>query len=272
MNIKHNHLWFGLTVPIAFLLAIAAGSGVFITDLYRDAPFLAAQAIGQDYISLAVVLPALIFTALVADRDSPRARMFWLGVLIYLVYTYAIAAFAVKFNRLFLIYVSLLGFSLYALIGGLVTTRFAEVRECFAEKTPAKTVSAYLAVLALLFYGLWLSEIIPALTTGAVPQSVLINGTPTNAVHVLDMAWILPAFGIAAVSLWRRQGLGYILAGAILTYIVLLALAILSMILVMKRQGQPVIESQVVVFVILFAVSLGMLIWYLKTMKCRATL
>ena len=272
MKRMHNHLWFGLTVPIVFLLGIAAGSGVFITDLYRDIPYFAAQAIGQDYISFAIVLPVLIVATLVADRGSPRARMVWLGVLIYLVYTYAIAAFAVKFNRLFLIYISLLGCSLYALIGGLVTTDTAEMKECFTEETPVKAVSGYLAALTILFYFLWLSEIIPALTTGLVPKSVQVNGTPTNAVHVLDMAWILPAFGITAASLWRRQALGYTLAGAILVYIVLIILAILSMVVYMSRQGQPVIVPQVVLFGALFVVSLGMLMWFMKCVKCRATL
>ncbi len=266
-NIVPTDLWLWLTVPIAILLAIAAGGGVLVNSLYRDAPYFAAQAIGQDYVSLTVVLPTLIISAFFAFRSAPRARMVWLGVLVYLVYSYAIAAFDVKFNRLFLVYVALLGCSLYALIGGLVTTDMARIRACFTEKTPVKAVSVYLAVLALLFYFLWLSEVIPALMTGKVPQSVRDNSTPTNAVHVLDMAWVLPAFGITAVSLWRRQSLGYTLAGAVLSYIVLLVLAILSMVVFMIREGQPVILPQVAVFGGLFAISLGMLIWYMKWVK-----
>lgn len=34
------------------LLAIASGSGVFISGLYRDTPNLVTQAIGQDAITL----------------------------------------------------------------------------------------------------------------------------------------------------------------------------------------------------------------------------
>jgi len=71
----------------------------------------------------------------------------------------------------------------------------AGIKEYFTEKTPARTVSIYLALLAVLFYFLWLSEIIPALLARTIPQSIRDNGTPTNPVHVLDMAWILPAFG-----------------------------------------------------------------------------
>ncbi len=267
-NIRQTDPWLLLTAPIAILLAIAAGGGVFINGLYRDAPYFAVQATGQDHVSLALVLPTLIISALLAHRGSSRGRIVWLGVLIYLVYSYVIAAFDVNFNPLFLVYVALLGCSLYALIGGLAATDMAGIKACFTQETPVRTVSIYLAVTGVLFYFLWLSEVVAALKAGTIPQSIQDNRTPTNAVHVLDMAWVLPAFGIAAFSLWRGKTLGYALAGALLSYMVLLILAILSMILFMVREGQPVILPQVLLFVVLFVVSLGMLIRYLKCVKC----
>ncbi len=266
-SVRHANVWLWFTFPIAILLTIAAGSGVFISGLYRDTPYFVAQAVAQDLISLAVVLPTLIITAFLASRGSPRARLVWLGGLVYLVYTYVVAAFDVSFNPLFLVYVALLGCSLYALIGGLVTADMAGIKACFTEKTPVKIVGIYLVVLAVLFYFMWLSEIVPALMTGEIPQSIRDNGTPTNAVHVLDMAWVLPSFGITAVSLWRRQALGYTLAGVILSYGVLLVLAILSMVVFMIREGHPVVVPQVVIFGALFVISLGMLIWYMKDIK-----
>jgi len=263
-NTRHKNGWLWLTFPIAILLAIAAGGGVFSSGLYRDTPYFIAQAVGQDMISLTVVLPVLIVTAFFSSRGSPRARLVWLGGLVYLVYTYVVAAFDVSFNALFLVYVALLGCSLYALISGFVAADLVGIKACFTEKTPVKTVSIYLAVLAVLFYFMWLSEIIPALVAGAIPQSIRDNGTPTNAVHVLDMAWILPAFGITAVSLWRKQAVGYTLAGAILSYSVLLILAILGMVVFMIREGHPVVIPQVVIFGALLALNLGMLIWYMR--------
>jgi hypothetical protein len=243
---------------------IAASGGLFIGDLYRDTPYFTAQARAQDLVNLAIVLPALIITALLAHRGSARALLIWLGGMIYLVYSYVIAAFDVQFNAFFLIYVALLGCSLYALILSLATLDAAGIKARFADKAPVKVASAYLAVLAVLFYVLWLSEIVPAILSGKVPQSLQDNGTPTNAVHVLDMAWILPAFAIAAVSLWRKQAWGYVLAGALLSYVVLLVTAVLSMVLFMAQEGFPVVLPQVVIFTTLFVVSLGILMWYLK--------
>lgn len=268
-SVRHTNVWLWLTFPIVILLTIASGGGVFITGLYRDTPNFVAQAIGQDLISLAVVLPTLIVTAFLASRGSPRARLIWLGILVYLVYTYVVAAFDVRFNSLFLVYVALLGCSLYGLIGGLATANLVRIKSCFTEKTPIKVVSIYLAILAVLFYFMWLSEIVPALVIREIPQSIQDNGTPTNAVHVLDMAWILPAFGITAFSLWRKNNLGYTLAGALLTYCALLILAILSMVMFMIREGYPVVVPQVVIFVVLFTINLGMLIWYMKGLKSQ---
>jgi hypothetical protein len=256
--------WLWLSAPIALLLAIAAGSGLFVHGLYRDTPYSVAQALGQDAITLGVALPTLVIGALLTWLGSQRARLVWLGGLVYTVYTYVGYAFDVRFNPLFLVYVALLGCSTYALIGGLVTTDRAGMQASFNGRTPSKTVSIYLAVLATLFYGLWLSDALPASLAGTPAQSLIDAGTPTNFIHVLDMAWMLPALAITAVSLWRKQPLGYTLAGALLTFFVLLALAVLAMVVFMARAGQPVVIPQVVIFVALFAASVGMLIGYLK--------
>ncbi len=259
--------WLWLTVPIALLLAMAAGGGVFIGDLYRDTPYLVVQARGQDLITLGVALPTLVISAWLTGRGSQRARLVWLGVLVYTVYTYVGYAFAVRFNALFLVYVALLGCATYALIGGLVTTDRAGIQARFMTRTPVKTVSLFLAVIAVLFYALWLSDALPASLAGQPSQGLIDAGTPTNFVQVLDMAWLLPALVLTAVNLWRKQPIGYTLAGALLTYSVLLTLAVLAMVVFMARGGQPVVIPQVVIFVVMLAVSSGLLIGYLQNLK-----
>ncbi len=266
-NARNADVWLWLTVPIAVLLAIATVSGVFISGLYRDTPNLVVQAIGQDVITLVVALPTLVIGAFFTSRGSQRARLVWLGGLIYTVYTYVGYAFDVRFNPLFLVYVALLGCSTYALIGGLITTDWEGFRKSFTERTPTKAVSIYLGMVASLFYLLWLSEAVPASLSGNPPQSLIDAGTPTNFVQVLDMAWLLPAIAITAISLWRKRSLGYTLAGALLTHFTLLTLAILSMVAFMVRAGQPVVIPQVVIYGVLFAVSIGMAIAYLKNLK-----
>jgi hypothetical protein len=267
-NVARTTIWLWLTMPIAILLWIAAGSELLFDGLFpSDTPYFVAQAIGQDVVTLAVALPALAISAILVSRGSERARLVWLGALVYVLYTYVIYAFQLHFNSLFLVYVALLGCSLYALIGGLATTDLAEIKARFTERTPVKAASILLAVVAILFYFAWLSELVPALVAGGVPQSVTQNGTPTNGVHVLDMAWILPAMGLAAFWLWRKQTLGYTLAGALLTFQILLVLAIISMTIFMARYDQSISGGQAGIFGIVGIVNLGMLVCYLRGLK-----
>lgn len=259
--------WLWLTVPIAILLGIAAGSGLLVDGLYRDTTSFMAQAVGQDLVSLAVVLPALIICAVLAIRGSERARLLWLGILVYLVYSYAIAAFNVRFNRLFLVYVALFGSSLYAVIGGIATTDLRRIKALFGERTPVKPVGIFLAVLVIFYYFAWLREVVPATITGDVPQSVTNVNLPTNAVHVLDMAWMLPAMGLTAVWLWRKRALGYTLAGALLTFVPLMGLAVMTMTVFMRRYDQVVAIEQAAIFGIVSVVGLGMLVWYLEGLR-----
>jgi hypothetical protein len=243
------------------LLAIAAGSGLLGEGLYRDPPLLVAQAIGQDVITLVVALPALVIGVILARSGSERGRLVWLGVLGYVVYTYATYAFGIRFNPLFLVYVALLGWSLYALIGGLATTDFEALKVRFTQRTPVKLASVFLAVVAILFYLVWLSEAVPAVLVGGVPQSVVADGTPTNVIHVVDMSWLLPGMLLTAFWLWHKRAIGYALAGALLTLLALLLVAIVAMAVVeMSLYG-------VAVFGILSALSLGMLAWYLRALK-----
>ena len=264
---SHTTVWLWLTAPIAILVAIAAGSGFFVGGLYRDVPYFVAQAVGQDLVTLVVALPALVISAVLAGRGSRRAHLVWLGILVYLVYSYVIYALAAQFNPLFLVYVVLLGCSLYALIGGLVTTDFAGIKGRFSQATPVRTASIFLAVLAGLFYFMWLSETIPALLAGGIPQSVTDNGTPTNAVHVLDMAWILPAMLLSSFWLWKRRALGYTLAGVLLTFGTMIVLAVMAMVVSMSLFGQAVAIGQAAIFAVVAAVILGMLAWYLRGLK-----
>lgn len=261
---KRINVWLQLTIAIAVLMAIASGSGIFIEGLYRDNPNLVAQAIGQDAITLMVALPTLVICTFFTGRGFQNARLIWLGILVYVGYTYASYAFGIRFNPLFLIYVALLGCSTYAFIGGLVTTDWAGIKASFKEQTPVRAVSIFLIVIAGLFYLLWLGEAVPASLTGISPQSVRNDGTPTNVIHVLDMAWLLPALVITAVSLWRKQPIGYALAVAFLGNLVFLALAILSMVVFQALAGEPVVIALVVIFGALFAISLGMFIWFIR--------
>jgi hypothetical protein len=64
------------------------------------------------------------------------------------------------------------------------------------------------------------------------------------------------------IWLWRKRAIGYALAGALLTFLSLLVLAIVGKTVAATVYGQPMAGGTVAVFGVLFAISLGMSIWY----------
>ena len=102
-------------------------------------------------------------SAYAVNKGSVKAFLVWSGVLLYLVYAYCIYAFDVHYNRLFLVYVAILGLSFYTLVSGVGHVPLDRLHASFSAATPTKLVSVFLMVLGILFYLLWLREEIPAL-------------------------------------------------------------------------------------------------------------
>ncbi|MFC1936841.1 hypothetical protein ACFLYP_04165, partial [Chloroflexota bacterium] len=77
---------------------------MIVDDLYSaSSVFVAGQAVGTDFITLVVALPALIISIIRIQRGFQRARLVWLGIQVYLIYNYILTTFMVNFNALFLV-------------------------------------------------------------------------------------------------------------------------------------------------------------------------
>jgi hypothetical protein len=66
----------------------------------------------------------------------------------------------------------------------------------------------------------------------------------------------LPTFFITAWLLWRKKLLGYLLAGVLLVFSVLMGTAILAIFFVMSSQGLPTSVGIEALFVIMIMISL----------------
>jgi len=265
MKFSKTALW--LSALVAILVLLASGAGLLLTSTYaRETPSWAVQGIGQDIVNLIAAL-ALVITAYLVNKGSVKAFLVWSGVLLYLIYAYVIYAFDVHFNRLFLVYVAILGLSFYALVGSVIRLHLDQFQTSFAANTTARAVSVFLLVLGILFYLLWFSEEIPALVTGKIPASVTMANLPTNPVHVLDLALYLPVMIITAVLLWQRKLLGYLLAGPLLVFSILTGTAILAIFLVTSMRGMPTSIGIEAFFALIIVVSLVLSVLYVREVK-----
>ena len=75
---------------------------------------------------------------------------------------------------------------------------------------------------------------------------------------------------MTAIWLWRSRALGYALAGSLLSFLSILVLAVMSMLVFQVLYGVVAVAEAVgiaVVFGVVFAISVGMLVWYLRGLK-----
>lgn len=219
-----------LWLSIAAALVAVAGSVVSLTvkDFYANlTPAFLPQALAQDIANLAVVSPLWLVLAVLALRGSLRAYLLWLGVLTFTVYNYVIYTFSIPFGPLFLVWVAVLGMSIYALIGGGAAVDYATVAAAFVNRRAIQVTAWFLIVTAVLFGFLWLSEDVPALLSNTRPQSTVDMALPTNPVHILDLAFFLPAAILTGVMLLRKKAPAYTFAPPLIVFLILTGIPIL---------------------------------------------
>jgi hypothetical protein len=260
--------WLWLSI-LAALLAVAGNViALLVPSIYASlTPAFLPQALAQDIASLALVSPAWLVLAALALRGSLRANLLWLGVLTFTVYNYVIYTFSVPFGPLFLLWVAVLGLSLYALIGGVTSVDHEAVESSFTSRRAVTVIAWVLIVTAVLFGLLWLSEDLPALLAGNRPQSVVDMALPTNPVHILDLGFFLPAVITTSLMLLKKKPLAYTLAPAFIVFLVLTGIPILLTPVVQTARGEAATWGVIVPIGALTIILLGLLVWLLSTVN-----
>lgn len=263
--------WLWLSVGAALLAVAGSLIGLLLPSIYAllTQAFL-PQAIAQDLANLFLVSPMLLLLTALALRGSLRAYLLWLGVLIFTVYNYVIYTFSVPFGPLFMLWVAVLGLSVYALIGGIASADHTAIRGRYTSTLRAKVTAWVLILAASLFGLLWLSEDVPALLSATTPPSLVAMGVPTNPVHILDLAFFLPAAILTSVMVLRRNPLGFTLAPAFIVFMLLTGIPILVTPAVQSAVGQ-IPAWGVMVPIGVFTVGLAVLLgWLLASIRDRA--
>ncbi|MGI5175162.1 hypothetical protein ACQEVZ_02375 [Dactylosporangium sp. CA-152071] len=228
------------------MLVAVTSYGLLASDPYRLSVEVTAQGRGQDLLTLLAV-PALVWSAARARAGSLRAHLLWLGIVLYLAYSYVTYAFSVPFNDAFLGYVAVLGLSSYGLLNGLLGIDVDAVAPAFAA-TPRRVTAWSLALTGAAFGLLWLSDILSAFP-GGLPTNRFVYDLP-NPIHVIDLAWLIPLVMATAVLLWREYPAGPVLAAVLLVKLLTLGLALLSMVVFMLAAGNGLESSDVPVVVL----------------------
>ncbi|HEY7092611.1 MAG TPA: hypothetical protein VH393_05500, partial [Ktedonobacterales bacterium] len=181
----------GLSLLISALALVAAATGVFTANGAQHTTFLslrhetislqggglyayesvsgAAQAIGQDYVTLLIGVPLLLVATFLASRGALRWKLLQAGALWYFAYTYLLMAFGGAYNPLFLVYVVIYSASIPAFLLSLHTIDVGSLPGMFSPHFARRTIAWLVIGFGTLLALLWLGRIIPALLSGSVP-------------------------------------------------------------------------------------------------------
>lgn len=266
--LPYSTIWLWLSI-ISAILAIAGNIlALSINRIYASlTPVFLPQALAQDIANLALIAPFWLILAALALRGSLRAYLLWLGVLTFTVYNYVIYTFSVPFEVLFLLWVAELGMSLFSLIGGVTSVDHKMVSSAFTSRRAVLVVAWFLIVTAVLFGLLWLSEDVPALLSNTKPQSVIDMAIPTNPVHILDLAFFLPAVIVTGVLLIKKKPLAFTIAPAFIVFLILTGIPILVTPVVQSARGEAAAWGVVFPIGTLTVLLIGLLVWLLSTIR-----
>lgn len=235
---KKNKLLLYGGLLTALLAAAGAWYGLFTQDSYAaETRNWQVQGIAQDMADLFMAVPLLLI-ALAGAWRGKRFFVFLLGgVLLFLAYSFAIYCFSVHFNKIFLLYCLVLGLSVYLFIYLYSLFPAKNAIAFFTSETPVRSTATYLGITALLFYGLWLSDIIPAIVSGTRPELLKETGLFTNPVHVLDIALLLPGMLICALLLYKKRPVAFFLAPVLLVFSIIMNINIAFLSVMMVQKG-----------------------------------
>jgi hypothetical protein len=264
-----RNAFLSFSLLLAMLVIIASGAGLIMPGvLYAKAtPNWYAQSFGQDIVDFFIAVPMLIITSVLAYMKSRKALLLWAGVMIYLIYTFAIYCFAVHFNQLFVLYCLILGLSFYLFVWFILSQYRLKITSWFDPTLPYQTISIYILVIGSIFYLLWLMQIIPANINNTVPKELQSAGLFTNPVQVLDLSVCLPGIIITGILLYRNHPAGLLLAPVVLMFFILMDITIGGLMLVMKWKGLEANMLLTVNMFVLAFISAVLLIIYFRSMK-----
>jgi hypothetical protein len=229
-----NDARYDYTTPRGQTVEIWGGEG-----LYRfDAVAGASQEIAQDVVTLFFGIPLLVLGVVLAGRGSLRGRVLLAGTLGYFLYTYTAMSMLTAYNDFFLIYVALMGLSLFAFVLALMSIDVASLPAHFSSAFPRRTIAGFALFLGAMLMLLWLKLIVPPLLEGTPPEGLY--SYSTLVIQALDLGIIAPTAILTGALLLRRSPFGYLLCSVVLVLGFTMGAALLAMILGQMLAGVAV--------------------------------
>ena len=146
------------------------------------------------------------------------------------------------YNVLFLLYVTLLSLSFFALLVSLLSFDLNNLINKFSIKTPNKFLGGFLIANSVLIALLWLSIIVPPLIDGSIYPFALQHYT-TLIVQGLDLGLLLPLAFISGLLFIKNRPVGYLAATTYIIFLSILMTALTAKIVAMALNDVNVVPA-----------------------------
>ena len=253
-----------LVLIIAVLAIIASASGIYSSEgsgrydytsirnhtvtiygvgLYKHmSADVAIQGIAQDYVTLFIAIPALLFALFLTRKGTLIPKYLLAGILSYIFLTYLFYMNMAMYNSLFIVYVALTGTSFFALALTLLSIDIDKLPMSFNKTTPIKFMGGFLIFTSTSIALLWLSILIPPLLDNTIiPLSV--EHYTTLTVQGFDLSLFHPIIFVAGLLLIKKNKFGYLLAPVTLIFLSFLMIALIAKIIAMSLANVNVIPA-----------------------------
>lgn len=188
---------------IAILTLTASAVGLQYNTLLYPTEELAQTFIPNDVVNLLIGLPILLGSMYLTWRGKLIGLLCWTGALFFAFYNYTAYVFAMPLNWAFLLHLTLMTLSAYALIALVALIDGKAVQQRLSGSVPERFAGGVLVGLGLLFLLRVIGVMVGALTNGtALVETEL-------AVNIADFL-TTPAWVIGGILLWRRKMFGYV--------------------------------------------------------------
>jgi len=284
-----NQIYLTWMIPLILVLALfAASMGLFyqfpgnqmtytslrgepvtinMQGLYWfDTVSTAAQMQGNDLITLAVGLPLLAISTLLAFRGSLRGRLLLTGTLGFFLYTYMSMSMLAAFNNLFLVYVILFGLSMYAFILCMLSFDLNDLPAHFSDTLPRGWIAALMFTVGAFLTLAWLARIITPMLSGTTPA---LENTTTLVIQAMDLVLIVPLAVLGGLLLLKRSAWGYLLSSVFVLKSITMGLGVSAMGVNMALRGVPDSLGILIPFLTITVLNLLVAVILLRNIKER---
>jgi hypothetical protein len=165
---------------------------------------------GFDWANVFVLLPSAFVGLLLYRRGRLRGQLILAATFTYLAYNYLIGVMGNAFNGLFLVWTALFSTGAFGAALTFSDIDASALPERLAAGFPRRSLAVYMVVLGVVLLFQYLEQVLTAYATSRPPSAL--ESYTTLELAALELGIMVPLHIVGGVLLWRRHGLGFLVA------------------------------------------------------------